>query len=1413
MTPHHAPYPTLHELRAEHARLLAERPRQGEEGSAPGFLQQVAEFIRRGAATGAYIDDEEDRRGAQSLLDFWANVLYRAGSQQNVRLEIPDPTLADFDFSLAPELPDEPCPYRGLDAFREANSAFFFGREQLVEELLARLQNDRLLALVGSSGSGKSSVVFGGLLPRLKQGPGAHWRYLVMVPGEQPLANLARLMPSLLSPAQAGTSAPATRSKIVFAEDGFRRDPLYLAGLANETGDEPVVLVVDQFEEVFTLCGDDQVRRTFADQLIGLAQTPILPHRIILTMRSDFVDSVARLPALKPLFDQAQVDVRAMGIEELRAAIEKPAEKVGLKFDAGIVSNLIETILGEQAGLPLLQFTLLKLWEKRKRNRITADVYRQVGDPRQALGRSAEAFYDGLIYQNQVTARLILMKMVRPVLEGGREFTSNRIPLASVFDLGEPKDRVEEVLRRLIVEERLVKLSGLDSADLSMPLSELATWRGPHGEVPQIEVAHEALVRNWPRLAAWLDEARVDLRKRFALTQTAREWIASGTSSPTGERDASLLLRGRQLEDAEAYPDLSAEEREFVQASRDAALAEERAREAARQREIEQTRALAEAERRRAEEQQRANARLRRRAILLAGASTLSVALALAAGLLARQASDSAAQANAASTRAVAQQSTAQAEATSAVRAKETAQSAESTAQAAKRLAEENERQARAAATTTFQLKVTADAAALAAKAEEQRAKSAERIAESRRLAAEATTLLNVSVLDSLRAALAAITITLPDQAPQDAVNALQRVLELPLPRLRLSGHEGPVIAAQFSPDGTQIATAGADGVVRIWDRASGAPVARLTGHTSLINSLQFSPDGAFLLTASDDGTARIWDIRTSANLDAGQPVTTLQVMGTALNSAAFSPDGALVVTAGVDQEARIWDLRSGQVITPLRGGHTAAVNTAAFSPDGSLVVTASDDGTARIWDARSGEVLQPPLGRAGDSPVKVARFSPDGFSILTGGEDGIGRLWSILPQPDAASVEQTVELRGHALAIRSAEFSRDGTLIITASDDGTARVWSLGTHKAPQVLREHRNAVFGVHLSPDGRSAVTSSADGTALVWNLQPGTVIATLQGHEAGVNSAQFSPDGERILTASDDRTARIWDLAGQVILTIVNRVTTTPRDDAPNAPPTTTTEGPPAVINEARFSADGKQVVLASLNGTAVITNLLSDLPATPLIGHRGPVLSADFSPDSARVATAGEDRTVRIWNAATGLPVYVLEGHDDKVEGVAFSPDGQFIASASADGTAQLWDTVGNSAGVLRGHTDAVWSVAFSPDGTLLVTASEDGTARVWDAVSGEEQLVLTGHESGVNYAAFSPDGRTIATAGSDRSVRLWDAQTGRPLANLTLHSDRVLSVAFSPDSRYIVTASADGTARVLIYRLEDLLALASELAK
>ena len=566
-------FPSLAELQEAHEALLQERDLLGDAASGRSdFWARVAAFVARAQASGAVIDLSRDRRAAQSILDYWANALYRANQPT------PAARLADFDPLLVPELPDEPCPYQGLAAFGQDQQAFFFGRERLVQEMVLRLQRgDRLLAVAGASGSGKSSVVLGGLLPALRRGAvsgSEAWRAITLTPGSQPLANLAAAARVQLDVQPMLPLAQAAQH--LFARAGFARDAGYLSAMLAADGDLPALLVVDQFEEFFTLCNDEEARDAFVRQLLALMETPEPRHVVIITMRTDFVDSLARLPDLWDRWRSAHVDVEALDINELRSAIEGPAALVGLRFEEGIVDDLISTILGERAGLPLLQYTLLKLWQQRRRNRITRAVYAQVGNPRQALERSAEAFFTHLAYEDQQVVRDQLLRMVRPGV-GSTEFTSSRLRLADAFQGAAASDRVACVLYRLIFEERLLKLTGADPKAIAAILqseSSLAAQLAEHPDT-QIEVAHEALVRNWPRLVSWLDEERETLRQRFRLREAATAWQQQ-------ECSPDLLWRGAQLAAAAANHDLNEVEGAFVEAGRVAEAAAERAERAAR---------------------------------------------------------------------------------------------------------------------------------------------------------------------------------------------------------------------------------------------------------------------------------------------------------------------------------------------------------------------------------------------------------------------------------------------------------------------------------------------------------------------------------------------------------------------------------------------------------------------------------------------------------------------------------------------------------------------------------------------------------------------------------------------------------------------------------------------------------------
>ena len=465
-------FPSLDALRTAHNALLK---RYREEHNAPAVLDDIEAFLNNGRDSGAYFDGASDRGNAQSMLDYWVTVLYRA------QRDAPDATLVDFDPSLAPELDPASCPYLGLAAFHESNSAVFFGRERLVADLVERLAQNRILPVLGASGSGKSSLVLGGLLPALKNGrlPGSKdWFYYPpIVPGSHPLMNLAAVARR--------NGATLEHQAAAFGADSTELSKVAAQGRVS-------VLLIDQFEELFTLCTDVTERAAFAGNLLAFANAPDGTNRILITMRSDFEEKVVLLPQpLASHFVEGAVHITPLSGAELREAIEKPAARVGLKFEDGIVDELVTEVLGQPAGLPLLQFTLLKLWQRRERNRITFSAYRKLGNVRMALGKTADEFYAKLIPEDQTIVRRVMMRLVRP--GEGLEVTSNRVRVTSLMGLG-AADRVTRVVERLI-DERLLRRTEGDSS-----------------EDAQVEVAHEALVRNWPMLVEWLETERVKMR-------------------------------------------------------------------------------------------------------------------------------------------------------------------------------------------------------------------------------------------------------------------------------------------------------------------------------------------------------------------------------------------------------------------------------------------------------------------------------------------------------------------------------------------------------------------------------------------------------------------------------------------------------------------------------------------------------------------------------------------------------------------------------------------------------------------------------------------------------------------------------------------------------------------------------------
>ena len=485
------------EFRDAHSRLLEALDKEiGDDASAAAEAAALArleprirEFLERGSETGTFVEEINDRTACQVLLDFWVSSLSQAGRP------IPSVRLARFDSAKLPDLKDKPCPYVGLDAFRDRT--YFFGREADIASLMIRLRGAPLVVVLGASGSGKSSLVIGGILPALAQQASPPGLCVVpaFVPGNAVLEHLVDAVRNSRCAVGVGDASEVA---------ALRQDPGHLGSMVGGPGAKPVVLTVDQFEEVFTLA-EPADREALVANLAEFLESD-RGHRVILTVREEFRSRIVELQALSPYLDTAWYSMRPMGYAELRAAVEKPAALVNLQFQSGIIDDLVKKVLGQPAALPLLQFTLRMLWEKRDRNRITWEVYRKVGDPLKALAASADAFHDGLAHETQDEVKRILLELVRvdELLEAYRQ----PVPKSRLLRAG--RANTEDVLK-LLAENDYIRITSASSDTDAV-----------------VELKHESLVRNWPRLVSWIDEKRLRRRERLGLTQAAERWAKSG---------------------------------------------------------------------------------------------------------------------------------------------------------------------------------------------------------------------------------------------------------------------------------------------------------------------------------------------------------------------------------------------------------------------------------------------------------------------------------------------------------------------------------------------------------------------------------------------------------------------------------------------------------------------------------------------------------------------------------------------------------------------------------------------------------------------------------------------------------------------------------------------------------------------
>ncbi len=1048
------------------------------------------------------------------------------------------------------------CPYLGLVPFGERDERLFYGRGELVDQLVRwvdeRLDRPGILLVAGESGAGKSSLLKAGLLPQLATGvlgPGSQWwPRRVIQPAGGPVRELAMQLADLtggdpVSVYRSLSSAPDEAPMLV--QHAVRT----AAGRVADTGsDGPadaaaaaarLVLVIDQFEELFTAgrvtAGDRAERDAFIAALHAAATVPACPRNlppalVIAVVRADFLGRLIAYPPLKAALDAGPFTVGPMSEAELRLAITGPAAEGGLAIEPALTDTVIAELregttdgLGSGA-LPLMSQAMAATWEHREGSELTLRGYRRTGGVADAVNRGAQAAYEALTSAQKDAARLVFTQLTIVTPDG--QLARRRC------------------LRADLHAEGAELAADIDTVPDTFSARRLLVLGEDHAEI-----SHDVLLSSWGQLRAWLGDDQLDRALYSQVVSDAQTWDTNG-------RDSSYLYRPGRLaavdaaatrwQDAPArYLPPPATANAFLSAAHHAA-----------------------------------HRGTRRRRGVIAGLLALVVIAASAAGIAVNTAVNASAQ---------------HAIALSRLLIEEGLTLAPSDPLTAGRLV-----------LAAWRVSPTPQAgfAMMTLLAEQQQ----DGILPGGPSSGGVTGVAFSTDGTLLATADDNGTVTLWNPATRQKVGA---------PLTAGTGTQGGVNGVAFSPNGTLLATADADGTVQLWNTATrqkvGAPLpADTTGTNIGVYGVAFSPDGRLLASADGDGTVQLWNTATGQEVGAPLPADTT---GTRIGvyGVAFSPNGTLLASADGDGTVRLWNPATrkaphASLSADLSADPSLGSYGVAFSPNGTLLASADGDGTVTLWNPATGQEVGVPVttGTVAGADVYGVAFSPDGTLLASADGEGTVTLWNpAIGQLSAAPLTAGTGTQG---AVNGVAFSPNGTLLATADADGTVRLWNTATRQEvraplPADTAGTGGGVNGVAFSPNGTLLASADGDGSVRLWNTATGQEVgaplpADTAGTGGGVRGVAFSPDGTLLASADGDGSVRLWNTAtGQPV----------------GAPITAATTGTGPGVNGVAFSPDGMLVAGAYSDGTVQTWQvpLFAD-PYAALCADVGPPTKADWT---------------------------------------------------------------------------------------------------------------------------------------------------------------------------------------------------------
>ncbi|MBW4510898.1 MAG: caspase family protein [Scytonematopsis contorta HA4267-MV1] len=1223
----------------------------------------------------------------------------------------------------APELDESKNPYRGLQSFEEEHEDLFFGRDALLSRLHEAVQKNPFTVVLGASGSGKSSLMKAGLIPKLKKATikstADKWFILPCIrPGELPFRALNNALTSQgLNPVYSQT------------QDSFSKS---ISAWATQHPDTKILLFIDQSEEIITLCRDEKQRSAFFECLAQAVNDHWFILKVVLALRSDFEAQLreAGLKFIPAAMKWGKTDFRnnwqigrfivpAMTRNELREAIEKPVETRVMYFEPHeMVEELIDEVAGMPGALPLLSFALSELYLKYLRRQrqasiegrtidraITKEDYQAVGSVIQSLTARADEVYNTLKEKNPAYEQVIKYIMLRMVALGG-ELARRRVPLSELEYPAKTQKLVKDVIERFLDARLLV--NGTDSQENAF-----------------VEPAHDALVRGWQKLRDWLTVEK-NLRLQRRLTPAAIEWKTKKEKKFLWNNDPYLNV----LNDVFKSSDnnwLNTVETEFVQKSirkkeSDIAtvqgffllglfIAISLAVFQSNQREEAEIKGLA----------------LSSEA-LLAGNYQLD---SLVDGIKAETRVQSG----------FWLQDSTKSQVMSALQ------------QAVYSTKESNRLQGHKSQVRS--VRFSPDGNMIASSGD------APAIIIWNKKGELITTLFGhksrVNNLDFSKDG------KILASASWDTTIKLWN-LDFDKGKYNnfktLEGHTDKVYSVSFSPDGKMLASASWDKTIKLWSIPDGKLINTFPVPSEKPNVISFHPNGKIIAASCGDAKIRLWDLN-------GKLLKTLTGHDKNVIGIRFSHNGQLLASAGFDSKVKIWRVADGKEIASL-SGHENKVYSVTFSSDDKTLASAGADNLIKLWSLNNlKDIKEIETLRGHSKDVFSVRFSPDDKTLASASADRSVRLWNLNTSKTISYTQTKASIPAFFpsdnIGNKTENSISQNSNLLTLDLRQEKWVGKITQGIKIKILTAHKDKINSLSFSPEDKVLATASDDNNIILWDLN-NEAMKVLTGHDAPINNVIFSPNGKILASAGVDRKVKIWSKSGDLIQTIgdfssnlfditfhPNSQIIASADESSNVKLWSLDNYQEIKLPNkikgysSTFTPDGKTIA-TTLDKKIMLWRVTDGTNIGKLSEHEFSVYKISISPDGKILASASADKTIKLWNIQKQKIITTLSGHKDEVRDVSFNHDGQLLVSVSADNTIKVWDVKKQTEiTTFKGHSAPILTVGFSHDGKYIASAGEDKKVILWD-------LDLLNRKNLLKRACESANNFLLATKGDDMDL-------------------------------------------------------------